>query len=187
MGESIINIVKAIFKTSLLQEDLNKSLICLIPKQEQPEYIAQFRPICLSNVVIKIISKLFANMLKSLMKQLVGKEQASFIPNRQTTNNIIMTQEVIHSLRKQKGKRCDMVIKIDLEKVYDRVDWNCLQKLICNSASRLRAVILNCIKSTKLSVLWNGQQLDSFKPQQGLQQGDPLSPYLFVLCIEILE
>lgn len=51
----------------------------------------------------------------------------------------------------------------------------------------LRKVIMSCINSTQLFVIWNREQLEGFKPERGLRQGDPLSPYLFVICMEVLD
>lgn len=129
--------------------DMNESLICLIPKQEHPDTIAQIRPIRLSNVVIKIISKVIANWLKPLMKELVGMEQSSFIPSRHTTDHIVVAQEVIHSFRHKKGKRGSMVAKIALEKAYDSVDLGFLEEVIgkVGFERSFINVILNCIKS----------------------------------------
>lgn len=50
----------------------------------------------------------------------------------------------------------------------------------------LANLIMSSISSTSLSLLWNGKRLDKFQPYRGLQQGDSLSPYLFVLCMEVL-
>lgn len=167
---------------------MNKSLICLIPKQHQPEFISQFRPICLSNVIFKVVTKVIANCLKILMGDLVGDWQASFIPGRQMTDNIIVAQELAHSMRTRRRKHGEMIVKIDLEKAYDRIDWRFLEAILeqVDFETMLRKVIKNCISSSTLSILWNGECLDEFRPERGLRQGDPLSPYLFVLCMETL-
>lgn len=81
-----------------------------------------------------------------------------------------------------------MAIKVDLEKAYDRADWRFLEKVLkaVGFGRELSDVILFCIRSTRLSIIWNGSKLDSFALEWGLRQGDPLSSYLFVLCMELL-
>lgn len=83
----------------------------------------------MSNVIIKIITKVITNRLKMVMGDLVRPRQASFIPGRQTLD-IIVAQEFIYSLRQKKGKKGTMIAKIDLEKAYDRIDWNFLRGLM---------------------------------------------------------
>lgn len=83
-----------------------------------PRTIAQFRPICVSNVIVKVVTKVIANRLKPVIRELVGAEQASFIPGCQTTDNIFIAQECLHSLRRKKGRTGVMMVKIDLEKAY---------------------------------------------------------------------
>lgn len=138
---------------------------------------------------MKIVSKIIAERLKPLLKDLVSSEQDSFIPGRQTTDNIIITQEMLHSLRRRKGKKGSMVVKIDLEKAYDCIDWGFLQAVLrkVGVGEPLIKVIMSCLQTTALSVLWNGECLKEFTMERGLRQGDPLSPYLFVLCMEVLS
>lgn len=188
VGEAITNFIFQVFRTGVIPEGMNDSLITLIPKCEQPVSITQFRPICLSNVIIKVVSKVLANRLKPLMAVLVGREQSSFIPGRHTTDNIVIVQEALHSFKRKKGKKGAMIAKIDLEKAHDRIDWTFLQEVLCSVGldSAMITVIMGCLHSTRISVLWNGEWLDSFISERGLQQGDPLSPYLFVLCMEVL-
>lgn len=129
VGDFVVTFVRDIFELGLVPENMNGSLIYLIPKQAHHETISQFWPICLSNVIMKVISKVIANRLKPLMGDLIGHEQASFIPGRQTSNNIVMTQELLHSLHHRKGRKGSMIIKVDLEKAYDRIDWNFLEEV----------------------------------------------------------
>lgn len=77
VGDSMVAFIRDIFNSWSVSEDMNESLICLIPIKAHPEVISQIRPICLSNVIMKIVSKVIANRLKPLMRDLIGHKQAS--------------------------------------------------------------------------------------------------------------
>lgn len=81
-----------------------------------------------------------------------------------------------------------MVIKIDLEKAYDRLSWEFIRETMVDIGfpDHLINVIWHCITTPTMQVLWNGEVLETFSPSRGIRQGDPISPYLFVLCIERL-
>lgn len=83
---------------------MNDTLITLIPKQDQLERISHFRPITLCNVIVEGI-KLISNQIKVLMPGIVGEQQCSFVQGRQGIDNIVIVQEVIHSMRKRIGKK----------------------------------------------------------------------------------
>lgn len=167
---------------------MNESLICLIPKCASPSTLNQFRPISLCNVLMKVVSKLLATRLKPMMIKLTGICQSRFIPRHSTTDNITAAQEVIHSLSKRKGKNGSFILKVDLEKAYDVVDWGFMRAVLRFSGfnHHLCTLIMTCITTTSMSLCWNGEKLLAFSPARGLRQGDPLSPYLFVLCMEVL-
>ncbi|GKV30099.1 hypothetical protein SLEP1_g38957 [Rubroshorea leprosula] len=110
-----IDILQA-FSTSTVPLGWNNCLLVLIPKVENPESITQFRPIGLCNTSYKIISKLLVNRIKPLLDTIISPCQASFIPGRKGTDNVIILQELIHSFNKKTGCTGDMIIKIDLEK-----------------------------------------------------------------------
>ena len=82
-----------------------------------------------------------------------------------------------------------MAIKLDLEKAYDRLEWNFIHKVLhaFHFPPKLTRIIISCISSTDISILVNGGMLDSFEPSRGIRQGDPLSPYIFILCMEYLS
>ncbi|KAA3477019.1 Retrovirus-related Pol polyprotein LINE-1 [Gossypium australe] len=96
------------------------------------------------------------------------------------------------SLLQRSSTQCEgkikkwMAIKIDLEKAYDRVRWDFIEKSIqaVEIPNYLRKVIMSAISTVAMQVLWNGVPTKKFRPAKGVKQSFPLSPYLFVLCME---
>ncbi|XP_074300458.1 uncharacterized protein LOC141631726 [Silene latifolia] len=172
-----------------LPEGLNDTHLVLIPKVTNPETISQFRPIGLCNVSYKIISKILANRVKKVLPHLISETQSGFVPGRQITDNIVVFQEAIHSMRKKTGRIGFMAIKIDLEKVYDRLRWSFIRDTLQDMqfSILLVDVIMECVTSTRLQVLWNGEATEQFTPTRGVRQGDPLSSYLFIMCLKKLQ
>ncbi|KAK9232243.1 hypothetical protein WN943_022488 [Citrus x changshan-huyou] len=155
------DIREGIFKGHQIPSEINKTLIVLIPKVEHLDSLRLYRPISLCPVIYKIITKIVANILKGILFELIGPTETSFVPGRHITENIIIAQEVIHTMRRKSGKIGQMLIKVDLEKAYDRL--------------------------TSIQILWNGECTEEFVPSRGIRQGDLISPYIFVLCIERLS
>lgn len=154
-----------------------------------PSKINQFRPISLCNVLYKIISKVLVNRMQSVLPLLIGPIQGSFLPGRLITDNIVLTEEVVHTMKRKRGTKGWMLLKLDLEKAYDRLRWDFVVDTLSDAwfpNSWIRW-IEECISSTSFHLLWNGEATDNFVSSRGLRQGDPISPYLFVLCIERLS
>ena len=121
VGSSGCELVSNIFKGNPLPPELNKTLIVLIPKTNNPTNLRMFRPISLCPVMYKTVTKILANRLKGILPELIGLTQISLVPGRQITENIVMAQEIIHTMRNKRGKIGQMAIKVDLEKAYDRL------------------------------------------------------------------
>ena len=91
-------------------------------------------------------------------------------------------------MSRKEGKVGYMALKIDMEKAYDRLEWHFIRDILnlYKFPMNLIKLIMSCISSSSISVLFNGGKLDSFLPSRGIHQGDPLSPYLFIMCMEML-
>ncbi|XP_028761945.1 uncharacterized protein LOC114720467 [Neltuma alba] len=188
VGESIIKLTQKFFSNPSEIEGVNGTNIVLIPKVETPQTFRDLRPISLCNVIYKVFTKTLANRLKTIMPLLVAPNQCSFVPGRQIQDNIILVQEIVHSMSRMKRRKGFMALKIDLEKAYDRVHWNfvirCPKEF--GAPANFTNVILAALKTARIQVQWNGAKGSVFAPTRGLRQGDPISPYLFVLIMEKL-
>lgn len=122
IGNSIYKLVVNCFANPSLIKDLNQTLISLIPKCDDPSKVTHLRPIALCNVSYKIISKVIVQRLKCFLPYVVSPNQSSFIAGRSAIDNILVMQEAIHSLNHLKGNKGYMIIKLDLEKAYDRLE-----------------------------------------------------------------
>ena len=101
---------------------MNYTYIVLIPKRNEPQYVSDFRPISLENVISRIVSKVLANRLKVILPNVISDAQSAFVPGRQITDNTTVAFEVLYKMRnKRKGKKWQMAIKLDISKAYDRV------------------------------------------------------------------
>ncbi|XP_057418984.1 uncharacterized protein LOC130713213 [Lotus japonicus] len=189
VGEDIWRVVRDAFVTGSIDPALAETLIVLIPKVDVPTQMKDLRPISLCNVVYKIITKVLVSRIRPYLDQIIGPLQSSFIPGRGTTDNAILAQEVIHYLAHSMAKKGSMAFKIDLEKAYDKLSWEFLEGTIKDFGfpEVTCHLIMNCVTSSKLDLLWNGSKLPWFNPVRGLRQGDPMSPYLFVMCMEKLS
>ncbi|XP_057250731.1 uncharacterized protein LOC130591430 [Beta vulgaris subsp. vulgaris] len=138
--------------------------------------------------IYKIISKVITNHLKLVLGKIIHPLQGAFVPERAIQDNILIAHEVFHSFSKKSGYEGWIVVKLNMEKAYDRLEWNyilvTLRKL--GFCSQWVEWIKCCISTPSFSVLVNGIPSDRFIPSRGIRQGDPLSPYLFILCSELL-
>ena len=110
---------------------------CSYPKKKELEYITNFRPISLGNVVSQIISKILANRIKPILPNIIFDSQSAFMPNRIITNNTTMAFEMIHHMRNRRnGKKSHLVVKLDISIAYDMVEFEFLQRIMLKLAYR---------------------------------------------------
>ena len=172
-----------------MPKEVNSSLIILIQKVPNPSSFNNYRPISLCNVIYKIISKLLVIRIRPILPRFISPSQSAFIPGRWIAENQVIVQELIHRFKIRKIKSGQMAIKIDLQKAYDRVNWDFLQAVLSKMGFNrtFTGWIMSCVSTVSFEVLVNGGKSDQFKPTRGLREGDPLSPYLFIIGQEVLS
>ncbi|KAG7543067.1 Reverse transcriptase domain [Arabidopsis thaliana x Arabidopsis arenosa] len=189
VGEDLFHLVKDFFVSGTFDSRLNETNICLIPKTDRPRSMTEFRPISLCNVAYKVISKVLSSRLKKILPDMISETQSAFVAGRLITDNILIAQENFHALRSNAAcKKKFMAIKTDMSKAFDRVEWQFLRALMEKmgfSGAWIERVMF-CVSSVSYKVILNGTPRGVIKPTRGIRQGDPISPFLFILCTEAL-
>nr|GEW10125.1 RNA-directed DNA polymerase, eukaryota, reverse transcriptase zinc-binding domain protein [Tanacetum cinerariifolium] len=128
VGNDVVKAVGEFFTNDNLLKELNHTVIDLIPKVKNPLRVNDYRPISCCNVLFKCISKIISNRIKESLKLLISPNQSAFVPGRSISDNILLTQELMHNYHLDRGvPRC--AFKIDIQKAYDMVDWDFLNAL----------------------------------------------------------
>ena len=182
----ILKLFTQFFNSDVDLRCLNYALMTLALKKEGTSVVNEFLPISLLNVVFKIITKILANRPRSHIYLLIDQVQSAFTKNLYILGSVACANEILVIFH---GSNIEAVfLKLDFEKTFNSVSWGFLFKLLLvrGFGHRWLGVIKACLLSGTSSILINGKPSNYIQCRRGISQGDPLSPYLFILVANSL-
>ncbi|GJZ62103.1 putative RNA-directed DNA polymerase, eukaryota, reverse transcriptase zinc-binding domain protein [Tanacetum coccineum] len=187
IAEDVVHFVQEFSISHEIPKGYNPSFIALILKIPNAKFVSDFRPISLIGCQYKIIGKLLANRLSNVIGDCISPVQSAFIKGRYILDGPLILNEILTEYRQHHKEL--LVFKVDFEKAFDSLRWDFLNKVIEKIGFDInwRSWILGCLHNARSSILVNGSPTKEFKLFKGLRQGDPLSPFLFILAMEGLH
>ncbi|GJY74257.1 RNA-directed DNA polymerase, eukaryota [Tanacetum coccineum] len=187
IGTDFCGAVEHFFSKGNFSRGCNSSFIALIPKTSDAKYVSDYRPISLIGSVYKVVTKILATRLAPIIPDIISDTQSAFLAKRNILDGPFILNELLSWCKKYNKQA--MFFKVDFAKAFDCVRWDYLLDVMKSFGfgPNWCRWIQGTLSSARASVLVNGSPTDEFSFYRGLKQGDPLSPFLFILIMESLH
>lgn len=194
LGPKLLAVINKLHEGDGVPRNFQQTYLKLIPKKGDRANLENYRPITISNVGLRLAAAVVNRRLVQLLPALVHNDQTGFIPTRDPKSNVqtfrILREQLVSRFMGQSEPALagSTIAQVDLEKAYDKVSWDYLFALLEHGGfgDRFIQFIKNITVHQQTSVCLNGAMGAEFPFEAGVPQGSPISPSLFVLCLEPL-
>ena len=186
----LVDDIVGLFNNNFLMEAMSpsqrESLLRLLHKKNEREFLKNWRPISLLNTDYKILATLLANRLRTTLPDVIHEDQTCGIPGRTIFDTVLRLRDITHEAT-AKGQNL-ILISLDQEKAFDRVNREYMHKILekLNYGPTFIQWLKTLYHGANCRIINNGWLSDPVFLTRGVRQGCPLSPLLYTIVVETL-